>query len=328
MLNKDLKLNENLFNEDVEKRAVRDGFGSALLLLGEQNNNVVVLTADLKESTRVEEFANKFPDRFFEVGVAEQNMAAIAAGLGVSGKVAFISSYAAFSPGKNWETIKTTIIYNQSNVKIAGHHAGVVTGADGVTHQAVEDIALMRSFPGLTIFSPCDAIEAKKATMEAANINGPVYLRFSREKSPIITTDEATFDKNKIQTYWISNDPKVTIFATGHMLFQALMASKNLEAQGINTLVANVSTLKPLDTQTIVEISQKSGRVVTAEDHQVAGGMGSLIAETLAKNSPTPIEFVGLNDTYAESGKPNELLEKYKMDNNAIEEAVKKVISR
>ena len=328
MLNKDLKLNEKLFDEVVEQKPIRDGFGEALLELGEKNPSVVVLTADVTESTRTKAFAEKFPERFFEIGVAEQNMAAIAAGLGVSGKIAFISSYAAFSPGKNWETIKTTIIYNNANVKIAGHHAGIITGADGVTHQATEDLSLMRSLPNLTIFIPCDAIEAKKITLEAANINGPVYLRFSRDKTPIITTRETPFDKNTVQTFWTSDNPKATIFATGHMLYFALLAAKNLEQEEINVLVANIPTIKPSDQNTIIDLAQKTNRVITVEDHQTAGGMGSMISEILAKNSPTLIEFIGLQDTFAQSGNPKELLEKYNMDDKAITEAVKRLLQK
>jgi len=328
MLNKDLKLNDKMFDENPESAPTRDGFGEALLELGGKNPDVVVLTADLAESTRTESFAKKFPERFFEVGVAEQNMAAIAAGLGVSGKIAFISSYAAFSPGKNWETIKTTIVYNNSNVKIAGHHAGIITGPDGVTHQATEDLSLMRCLPNLTIFVPCDAIEAKKVTIEAANIKGPVYLRFSRDKTPVITTKETPFDKNKIQLFWVSENPKTVIFATGHMLFFALLAAKKLEQEGINVIVANLSTIKPGDLNSIIDLSKKTGAVVSVEDHQIMGGMGSMVSEILAKNAPTPMEFIGLQDTFAQSGPSKELLEKYKMDDKAIIEAVKKLLGK
>jgi transketolase len=328
MLNPDLKLNQNLFEKTVEKRATRDGFGDALVELGKTNPNVVVLTADLAESTRVENFAKQFPERFFEVGVAEQNMVAIAAGLGISGKIAFTTSYAVFSPGKNLETVRTTIAYNQSNVKIAGHHSGLQTGPDGATHQATEDIAIMRSLPGMIVFSPCDAVEAKKATFEAAKIFGPVYVRLTRDKTPVITTEATPFDRNKIQTFWISENPKTTIFATGYLLYQTLLAAKNLEEQGINVLVANVSTIKPADEETIAELAAKSGKVVTVEDHQVAGGMGSMIAEVLAKHHPTPIKFVGLQDTFGESGQPLGLIKKYGMDEKAIEEAVKRIIEK
>jgi transketolase len=327
MLNPDLNLNKNLFESTVEKKATRAGFGEALIELGQTNPNVVVLTADLSESTRVEGFAKKFPERFFEVGVAEQNLVAIAAGLGTSGKIAFTSSYAVFSPGKNWETIRTTIAYNKSNVKIAGHHSGLLTGPDGATHQSAEDIALMRVLPKMTVFSPCDAIEAKKATLDAAKINGPVYLRFTRDKTPVITTEQTPFDRNKIETFWTSDKPQVTIFATGYLLYYALLAAKNLEEQNIQVLVANVSTIKPADEQTIATLAEKSGKVVTVEDHQVAGGMGGMIAEVLARLKPTPIEFIGLQDTFGESGQPLELIKKYNLDDAAIEKAVKKMLA-
>jgi transketolase len=327
MLNANLKLNEKIFEETVEQKAVRDGFGQALVELGEKNPDVVVLTADLSESTRVEAFAQKFPERFFEVGVAEQNMVAIAAGLAVSGKIPFTTSYGVFSPGKNLETIRTTVAYSQANVKIAGHHAGIITGPDGATHQATEDIAIMRILPGMTVFSPCDAIEAKKVTLAAATVDSPVYLRFSRAETPIITTDETPFD-NHIQIFWTSVKPKAVIFATGYLVYYALLAAKNLEEFGTQVLVANVSTIKPVDEETIVKLASETGAVVTVEDHQIAGGLGGLIAEVLTKKHPAPIEFVGLKDTFAESGKPLELIKKYQLDDKAIEKAVKKVILR
>ncbi len=327
MLNPNLKLNKNLFEETVETHATRDGFGQALVELGEKNPDVVVLTADLSESTRVEKFAQEFPERFFEVGVAEQNMVAIAAGLAVSGKIPFATSYSVFSPGKNLETVRTTIAYNQANVKLAGHHAGILTGPDGATHQATEDIAIMRTLPGMTVFSPCDSIEARKATLEAANINGPVYLRFSREKTPLITTAETPFD-NKIHTFWEAENPKAVIFATGYLTYYALLAAKTLEEFGTQVLVANVSALKPIDEETIIKLATQTSAVVTAEDHQIAGGLGGLIAEVLSRKHPTPIEFVGLKDTFAESGQPKELIKKYQLDDNAIISAVKRVILR
>lgn len=328
MLNPDLKLNPKMFDNDVEQKATRAGYGEGLVELGEKNPNVVVLTADLSDSTQTESFAKKFPERFFEVGVAEQNMAAIAAGLGVTGKIPFISSYATFSPGKNWETIRTTAVYNHSNVKIAGHHSGIMTGPDGATHQATEDIASIRVWPGITIFVPCDGLEAKKATIKSAEIDGPVYLRFSRDKTPVMTTDETSFEPGKSQVFWTSDNPQVTIFAMGYMLYQTLLAAKKLEGEGINTLVVNVPTIKPLDEKGILETVEQTKAVVTVEDHQIIGGLGGAIAEVLAKNSPTPMEFIGLQDTFAESGTPKELLEKYKMDTPAIIDAVKKVIAR
>ena len=313
MLNPDLKLNPKLFDKDVEMDATRSGYGAGLVELGEQDPNVVVLCADLTESTKSEDFAKKFPDRFFEVGVAEQNMAAIAAGLGISGKTAFISSYATFSPGKNWETIRTTIIYNDSNVKIAGHHSGIMTGPDGATHQATEDIASVRAWPNIKIFVPCDAIEAKKATVEAGKIKGPVYLRFTRDKSPVMTTEKTPFEPGRIQVFWTSNKPQVVIFSMGWLLYQALLAAKELAIQGIEVIVANVSTIKPIDEKSILELTQKAGTAVSVEDHQITGGLGGAIAEVLVRNKSVPMEFVGLQNTFGESGKPAELIKKYKM---------------
>jgi transketolase len=327
MLNPDLKLNEKLFDKEVEMRATREGYGEGVVELGEKDPNVVVLTADLSESTKANGFEEKFPERFFEVGVAEQNMAAIASGLAVSGKTPFISSYATFSPGKNWETIRTTIVYNRANVKIAGHHSGIMTGPDGATHQATEDIAITRVWPGMEVYVPCDAIEAKKVTLESAKTQGPVYLRFTRDKTPVITTSDTPFNKKKIESYWVSKNPKVTIFAMGYMLYYALLAARNLEEKGIDVIVANVATVKPVDKNTIVELASKTGRVVTVEDHQVAGGLGGMIAEILAGEMPTRMEFVGLRDTFAESGGWVELIRKYKMDETAIEEAVKKILT-
>ncbi len=326
MLNPDLKLNPKLLDSDVELKATREGYGEALVELGEQDPNVVVLSADLSESTKADAFEKKFPERFFEMGVAEQNMASVAAGLGVSGKTVFISSYATFSPGKNWETIRTTIVYNRSNVKVAGHHAGIMTGPDGATHQATEDVAIMRVLPGVDIYVPCDAIEAKKATQESAKTQGPAYLRFSRDKTPLITTLDTPFEKNKVQTFWITDNPHVTIFAMGYMLYYALLAARNLSDKGIDVMVANIAVIKPADENTIVELAKKTGKVVTVEDHQVSGGLGGMIAEILAKNAPTPMEFIGLKNTFAESGDPKALLTKYQMDEVAIENAVKKIM--
>ena len=317
-----------LFAADIPQQPTRDGYGLGVVKAAKKNPSVVVLCADLTESTKSDGFAEKFPQRFFECGVAEQNMAAISAGLGISGKIPFISSYATFSPGKNWETIRTTIIYNRSNVKIAGHHAGIMTGPDGATHQATEDIAITRCWPGIKVIVPCDSIEAKKATIASASIDGPIYLRFSRDKTPVATTGETPFEIGKTEIFWTSENPKATIFATGYMLFYALLAAKELETDGIQVLVANVSTIKPLDEETILSLIEKTGSAVTVEDHQVAGGLGGTIAELLAKKKPTPMEFIGLQDTFAESGSPKELIEKYGMGKDSIKEAVKRVIAR
>lgn len=326
MLNPKLSLNQKLFNPTPDCAPTRDGYGDGLLKLGESNPEVVVLSADLTESTRNEKFSQKYPQRFFECGVAEQNMAAIAAGLAVSGKTPFISSYATFCPGKNWETIRTTIVYNQANVKIAGHHSGIVTGPDGATHQATEDIASARAWPGIRIIVPCDSIEAEKATLAAAKTPGPAYLRFTRDKTPIITTKDTPFDVNKAEIFWIGDNPQVTIFAMGHLLYFALLAAKQLEEEKIFTLVVNVPNIKPLDQKTILEAINQTGAAVTVEDHQITGGLGGAIAEFLAKYKPAPIEFIGLQDTFPESGTPAELIEKYGLGTQAIKEAVKKVL--
>lgn len=328
MLNPHLYLNTKIFDEDIEQKPTRDGFGKALVRLGQEDQNVVVLTADLSESTRTEEFAKAFPERFFDVGVAEQNMATIAAGLGVSGKTAFISSYATFSPGRNWEQLRTTTVYNNANVKVAGHHSGVMTGPDGATHQATEDIAITRVWPGMQVIVPCDSLEAEKATYASGKVYGPIYLRYTRDKTPMMTTSETPFEIGKARVFWTSEQPEVAILATGYMLYYALLAAKALESEGIPTLVVNVSSVKPLDEKTIHDVATETGAVVTVEDHQVAGGLGGAVAEFLAKNRPTPMEFVGLQDTFAESGTPKELIEKYNMGEKAIVEAVKKVMKR
>ncbi len=328
MINKEAKLNPKLYDEDVELTPTRDGYGEGLLISGEENKNVVVLCADLSESTRSEAFAKKFPERFIEVGVAEQNMATVAAGLGISGKIPFISSYATFSPGRNWEQIRTTIAYNDSNVKIAGHHAGISVGPDGATHQAIEDIATMRVMANVKVFVPCDAIEARRATVAAAKIWGPIYLRFGREKTPIITTNETPYTPGKAEIFWQSKAPKVAIIACGPILHNALLAAKELEKEKIGTIVVNNHTIKPLDEKTLLEVTKKCGAVVTVEEHQVAGGMGSSIAELLAKKYPVPVEFIGMQDVFGESGTPKELIEKYGMGVNAIKAAVIKVLKR
>ncbi|TSC89599.1 MAG: transketolase [Parcubacteria group bacterium Gr01-1014_3] len=342
MLNPELKLNPKVFDKDVDQKPIRNGYGDGLLIAGEADPNVVVLCADLSESTRSEAFAKKYPERFFELGVAEQNMAAIAAGLGVSGKIPFISSYAAFSPGRNWEQIRTTISYNDSNVKIAGHHAGISVGPDGATHQAVEDIATMRVLANMKVFVPCDAIEAKKATIAAAKLWGPTYIRFAREKSPVMTTEDTPFTPGKAEIMWNPSatatagqagsgqvgKPDVVIIGCGLLLHNALLAAKELEKEKINVTVINSHTVKPLDEHTILEVAQKAGAVVTVEEHQVSGGLGGAVAEFLAKKCPVPMEFIGLQNVFGESGAPLELIEKYGMGVKDIVGAVKKVLKR
>jgi len=328
MLNPNLKLNEHIFDIDVESKATRDGYGTGIVALGDKDPNVIVITADLSESTRCDGFAKKFPKQFFDIGVAEQNMATIAAGMGVTGKTVFIASYATFNPGRNWEPIRTTIVYNNANVKIAGHHSGIMTGPDGSTHQATEDIASVRSWPNIQVHVPCDAIEAEKITIYAGGTYGPMYLRFTRDKTPLITTSQTPFDAQKMRVYWRTENPVATIFATGYMVYYALIAAKELEEEGIDVLVANVATIKPLDEKTALFLAEKTGAAVSVEDHQVAGGMGSALAEVFVKNHPIPMECIGLQNTFAESGDWKDILEKYGMGKEAIKEAVKKVVSR
>lgn len=332
MLNPEAKLNPQLFGKEIEQVPIRNGYGEGLIIAGEKDPNVVVLCADLTESTRSEAFAKKFPERFFELGVAEQNLATIAAGLGISGKIPFISSYATFSPGRNWEQIRTTISYNDSNVKVAGHHAGISVGPDGATHQAVEDIATMRVMANMKVFVPCDAIEARKATAMAAQIWGPVYLRFAREKTPVVTTEETPFTPGKAKIFWHppagGKRPQAAIIACGTLVYNALQAAKELEKEKIGTIVVNNHTIKPMDEHTIIDVAKKCGAVVTVEEHQVAGGMGSAVAELLAKKHPTPQEFIGMQGVFGESGPPNELIEKYGMGVKDIKKAVYKVLKR
>ena len=327
MLNAELKLNNNIF-DNPDMAATRDGYSEGLLNLGALHNDVVVLTADLTESTRVEEFSKTYNDRFFECGVAEQNMAGVAAGLAVTGKTPYISSYATFSPGRNWEVIRTTIIYNKANVKIAGHHSGLMTAEDGATHQATEDIAILRAIPDITIIVPADSIEARKATEASYDIQGPVYLRFTRANTPIITTENTPFRVSTNQTFWVGKNPEVSIFATGFILYNSLIAAYELAKEGIEVNVINVSTIKEADIQGILKEVNNTKAVVTVEDHQVTGGLGGMISEILSLNMPTPIEFVGMQDTFGESGSPDQLLLKYHLDKDSIKEKVKKVISR
>ncbi len=322
------KLDPKLFAADVLLRPTRDGYGEGLVALGEKNPNVVALCADLAESTRTEAFAKKFPERYFELGVAEQNMATVAAGLGISGKIPFIASYATFSPGRNWEQIRTTVAYNDSNVKIAGHHAGISVGPDGATHQATEDIAIMRAMPNMRVWVPCDAIEAKKATLAAAKVWGPIYLRFQREKTPVMTTDRTPFVPGKAEIFWQSKRADVLIIGCGGLLYHALVAARELEKEKIGTIVLNCHTIKPIDGKKIIELAKKTGAVVTVEEHQVNGGLGGAVAEVLAKHAPSPIEFIGLQDTFGESGPPAELIEKYGMDVKDIKAAAKRALRR
>lgn len=330
MINQSQKLNPKLFDKDVEQVPIRKGFGEGLVAAGEKNQNVVGLCADLTESTQMLAFKQKFPNRFIEVGVAEQNLATVASGMAAMGKIPFITSYAMFSPGRNWEQIRTTIAYNDRPVKIVGSHAGISVGPDGGTHQAIEDLALMRVMPRMTVISPCDSIEAKKATIKAAETNTPVYIRLAREKTPVMTTPDTPFEIGKAQIYFDSPDGRadVAIIATGALLCRALKVANDLQKEKIGVTVVNLSTIKPLDEKTLKSVAEKARAVVTVEEHQVAGGMGSAVAEFLAKACPVPIEFVGVQDKFGQSGTPEELIVHYGMDEKGIYEAVKRVLQR
>jgi transketolase len=330
MLNPKLKLNPKIFNSGVEKISIRNGFGEGLLLAGEADKNVVALCADLTESIQMQLFAEKFPKRFIEVGVAEQNLVTIGSGMAAAGKIPFCGSYAIFSPGRNWEQIRTTIAYNDRPVKIIGSHAGITVGADGGSHQMLEDISLMRTMPNIEVFSPCDAIEAKKATLALAKTGKPAYLRLAREKTPIITTEETSFELGKAQIYWVPDVglAQVGIIVTGSLTFRAMVAAKELEAKGIKTKVMNLSSIVPIDIEAILALAKESKAIVTVEEHQVRGGMGSAVAEVLAQNFPVPIEFVGVQNSFGQSGTPDELIKHYKMDVPDIIFAVEKVLKR
>ncbi len=320
------KLVPGLFDKDMKKVATRNGYGDGLVQAATENPNVVGLTGDLVESTRMLAFAQKFPERFIECGVAEQNMAGIAAGLALSGKVPFVSTYAVFCPGRNWDQVRVSIAYNQANVKLTGAHAGISVGPDGATHQAMEDIAITRVLPHMVVLAPCDAPYTKQATLAAAKHVGPVYLRFARHDSPVFTTEETPFAIGKSLVLWNGND--VAIAACGPLMYEALLAAKQLEAEGIGARVIDVTSIKPLDVETIVTAAKECGAFVTVEEHQIHGGMGSAVAECLAWNHPVPVEAVAMADRFGESGEPQQLLEAFHLTAPSIIAAAKKAISR
>lgn len=326
MVNPKAYLSEKLFQADIKKVPTRNGYGEGLVLAGEENKQVVVLCADLTESTRSEAFQKKFPERFIEVGVAEQNMASLASGMALAGKVPFISSYATFSPGRNNEQIRTTIAINNVNVKIAGAHAGVSVGPDGATHQALEDMALMRVMPRMSVIYPCDALEARKATLAAARLEGPVYLRFARAGTPQFTTEETPFEVGKAEVFYEGKD--VTIVACGPLVYEAMSAAQQLEKEGISVEVVNNHTIKPLDADTILQSLKKTRALVTVEEHQVAGGMGSAVVEMLAQRFPVPVEMIGIQDRFGESGEPGELWDAFGLSSPHIVQAVQNVVKR
>lgn len=310
----------------LELEPIRKGFGRGLLEAGKRWDNVVAACADLTDSTQMSLFAKEFPERYVEIGVAEQNLVTTGAGLAAMGKIPFVSSYAAFSPGRNWEQIRTTICLNDRSVKIIGSHAGVSVGPDGATHQMLEDIALMRVLPNMVVIAPCDSIEAEKATLAMAVDKRPNYLRLAREATPVITTDKTPFEIGK--AYVFAKGADVSIITTGTMTYQALAAVDRLYKDGIEAEVVHVPTIKPLDEATILKSVRKTGTVVTAEEGQVIGGLGGAIAELLAEECPVPMKRVGMQDRFGESGAPSELIEHFGLDAKHIRLAAHAVLSR
>ena len=310
--------------EFKEKKKTREGFGKALEEFGEKNPNVVVLVGDLAESTMVHFFAKKFQERFFNMGVAEQNMTNVAAGLSLTGKISFFSTYGAFAACRNLDHVRITICYSNLNVKIGGAHGGISVGPDGATHQAMEEFAIMRSLPNMKLIVPCDFWEAKKATLKAAEIWGPFYIRFGREDVPLITDEARPFVFGKADMHRDGKD--LTIIACGTMVAEALSAAEMLSSQGISARVLNMHTLKPIDREAIVKAAQETGAIVTAEEHQIYGGLGSAVAQVLAENHPVPIEYVAVMDRFGMSGKPDELMKVFGIkDVNIVEKALKVV---
>lgn len=301
-----LHLVADVLAKDIEKVPTRKGFGKGLLEAGKRDENVVALCADLTDSTQISLFRDAFPDRYVEIGVAEQNLVTVGSGMAAIGKIPFVSSYAAFSPGRNWEQIKTTIALNDQPVKIVGAHAGLYTGADGATHQMLEDITLMRVMPNMVVVVPGDAVEAEKATIALASDKRPAYIRLAREATPVLTTEKTPFEIGKAYVYTEGAD--VTVVATGTMTYQAMVAAEMLFKDGIDIEVIHCPTVKPLDAVTILKSAQKTGAVITVEEAQMAGGLGGAVAELLAEELPTPLKRIGVRDRYGESGKPDELL--------------------
>lgn len=309
-------LNPDLYNDNVKKEPIRAGFGRGLKAAGEANDKIVALCADLTDSTKMSLFRDAFPNRFVQVGIAEQNLVTLASGMARAGKIPFTSSYAAFSPGRNWEQIRTTIALNQQPVKIIGSHAGVSVGPDGATHQMLEDIALMRVLPNMVVVAPGDSIEAEKATKAIAENGKPTYMRLAREGTPIFSTEESPFEIGK--AYVLREGRDVTLLGTGTMTYQLLVAATELEELGIQAEVVHVPTIKPLDTETILASVKKTGRVVSGEEAQAAGGFGGAIAELLTENLPTPLLRIGMKDRFGESGNPEELMAYFGLDSHSV----------
>ncbi|MFN2448244.1 MAG: transketolase family protein [Candidatus Baltobacteraceae bacterium] len=310
----------------LQQVPTRNGFGEGLIEAGKADKNVIAICADLAESTRMLGFKEACPQQYIEIGVSEQLLVAMAGGLAATGKIPWIASYAMFNPGRSWEQVRTVMALNETNVKIAGAHAGVSVGPDGATHQAIEDIAIMRVIPHMTVVVPCDSVQTKKATLALTALQGPAYLRFAREKSPVVTTADTPFAIGKAQTMREGKD--VAILACGILVYNALMAAAQLAADGIECMVVNNHTVKPMDEAAVLDAARQCGAVVTVEEHQVHAGMGSRVAEILAQRYPVPIEFVGVRDQFGQSGDPAELIEHYGMGTAAIKAAARRAGSR
>jgi transketolase len=319
-------LKSNVLSKHVDMAATRDGYGMGIVEVGEKNNQVVVLCADLSDSTRSNKFQEKFPERFIQTGIAEQNMATLAVGLSLQGKIPFISSYAVFCPGRNWDQVRISVCYNNANVKIAGGHTGISVGPDGGTHQAMEDVTLTRVLPRMTVLVPCDLEEARKIVHAAVDIKGPVYFRYARVATPSFTTPQTPFALGKAQVFREGKD--VAIIGAGPIIHAALVAADRLIEQGISCRVINSPSIKPLDEETIEKAARDCGAIVAVEEHQVMGGVGGAIAECVVKTYPVPMEFIGMQNSCGESGEPDQLLEKYHMDAGSIVNGVKKVLHR
>lgn len=326
MRNAAASLSSEIFSPASAMAATRDGLATGLLAAAQADARIVVLCADVAESTRTDRFQKEFPDRFIEVGVAEQNLATLASGFAAAGKVPFIATYAAFSPGRNYEQIRTTIALNRANVKICGMHTGVSVGPDGATHQMLEDIGIMRMLPGMVVLSPGDTLEAHKATLAAAKHDGPVYLRFGRAEVPTFTTHETPFAIGKALSLWESAQPKVAILSTGSLSYEALLAARALESEGVGSIVLHNPSIKPLDTDAVLEASRRAGRVITLEEHQSAGGFGSAVAELLGQRYPVRVERVGVEDQFGQSGTPQELLAHYGLTAPALVDRVRAML--
>lgn len=311
---------------DVKKIPMRDGYGEALLELCEKGENIMVLDADVAKSTRTVSIRDKYPEYFIDMGIAEQDMVGTAAGLALSGVTPFASTYCVFLSGRAFDQIRTTVCYNNLNVKLGGAHAGISVGPDGATHQSLEDIALMRALPNMTVIAPCDSEETRKATLAIAKKQGPCFVRFGREAVPVVTGKDTPFEIGKARLCREGKD--VTVIACGAMVYEAQLASDELKEEGISVRVLDMHTIKPLDADAVIAAAKETGAIVTAEEHQMAGGLGSAVAECLALNFPTPLEMVAVHDSFGESGKPEELMNKYKLNKDAIIEQIKAVIAR